>query len=531
MTFAIAAALLIWAVAVFVLSSRFAQRRSTAQDDSATDGARRVARNAALPIISQLFIRGIDLAIALVLLRLLGPEGNGQYAIAVVTWLYVKTISDFGLSVLAAREIAREPSTVSSIVGETTIVRWAVLAATCVPLALIAYVGLTAGNLSSASALSIAILFLSIIPSSYAEAVNSAFTGLEKMAEAAWLNIAVSVFRAPLVIVLAWTRLEVVGVALAALIASGYSAALFHHAGAKLTRVPVRLRITRSRLRWYLAESWPLLVNGLLVSLFFRVDVFIVQAYRGDTALGVYDAAFKLINLLTIIPAYAILAVFPMLVRRADDVGMLRDAQRRTTYILLLISWLAVVGTVALAEPMIRLLAGGEYLPEGAELLRILIWFAPISFVNGVTQYVLISRGMQRRLLPGFVAAVTFNLIANIASVPIFGARAAALNTVITELVIALTFWLATRRSDYPALTRSVITPLWRPTCAGIAAAFLALALSDNPVIATVAGCLTLVGLGLVLHVIGPEQRELIERLRATRRTGQPAAASSPNEQ
>jgi O-antigen/teichoic acid export membrane protein len=258
-------------------------------------------------------------------------------------------------------------------------------------------------------------------------------------------------------------------------------------------------------------------VNALLVSLFFRIDVFVVQAVRGDTALGVYDASYKLINLLTIVPAYAVLAVFPLLVRRADDDRALREAQRVATYLLVTIAWIAVATISALATPAITVLAGHAYLPEAAVLLSILVWFAPLSFLNGVTQYVLIAQSRQRRLLPVFLAAVAFNVVANVALVPPYGARAAAVNTVATEAVIVVTFWLVTRSSSYPAIDRTLLVQLWRPTVTGLLATVVALVLRSEPFIAAAAALATLAVVGAVLRIAGPTELALIRRVLRSR--------------
>jgi O-antigen/teichoic acid export membrane protein len=511
-----AGALAIWAIAIdFTL--RVLTRRAKDAGGPSPDPLRRVLHNAAVPIVSQLFVRGIDLAVAIALLRILGPEGNGEYAIAVIAWLYVKTISDFGLSILAAREVARDPAVAPRVIGETTLIRWIVLAVITVPVGILVALGWIGGSLSSQSVAAMALLFLSIVPASLAEAISSVFTGMERMALAAWLNVGVNLLRAPLVVALALSPLDVTGVALAALIAALYLARVFQRTIRQALGIRATWSLSTSTLRWYLRESWPLLVNALLVSLFFRIDVFVVQAVRGDTALGVYDASYKLINLLTIVPAYAVLAVFPLLVRRADDDRALREAQRVATYLLVTIAWIAVATISALATPAITVLAGHAYLPEAAVLLSILVWFAPLSFLNGVTQYVLIAQSRQRRLLPVFLAAVAFNVVANVALVPPYGARAAAVNTVATEAVIVVTFWLVTRSSSYPAIDRTLLVQLWRPTVTGLLATVVALVLRSEPFIAAAAALATLAVVGAVLRIAGPTELALIRRVLRSR--------------
>lgn len=506
------AGLAAWALAA-VAASYWVAARGVATASPAEDAVHRAFRNSAIPIVSQLLVRALDLAVAIVLLRLLGPEGNGRYALAIIVWLYVKTFSDFGLSLLATRDIARDRSRAGEIVGSTTLMRWAVLAVTAVPVAVYLGAGVGRGFLAFETATAVLILFASVIPSSLAEAVNAALNGYERMEVAAWLNIGVSFVRVPLVI-LAALELDVAGVALAALLAATLSADLFRRSFRAISGQPIRWRLDRSAATAMARESWPLLLNALLVNLFFRVDVFIIQAARGDAALGVYDASYKLINLVTIVPAYVTLSIFPALSQRGSDPDALHLLQRRATYLLVWIAWGIVTAATATAGIAIRLLAGDQYLPEGATLLRILIWFAPLSFVNGVAQYVLVAAGLQRRLVPAFVAAVSFNLAVNLALVPAYGARAAAAATVATEAAILLAFWLTTRTAQVHAIRQDLLVSLWRPSLAGVVSAGAALATlrQSGEYAAMGAGIGGFVLLSWMLRVLGPDERGLIRR-------------------
>lgn len=477
------------------------------------DVVRRIVRNSSLPIASQLIVRVIDLAIAIAILRLLGPSGNGEYAFAVIVWLYVKTISDFGLGLYATREISREPDRAGAITGGTTLFRWLVLAACLAPVAAYLSIRLALGDLSNGALAAVAILLLSIVPASLSEALNSALNGVERMDIAAGLNVGVNLVRAPLAVALAATSLGVAGVALAALIGALVSAAAFALAYRRVGLPAIRLRLTSSQAREYARESWPLLVNALLISLFFRFDIFIIEAVRGVREVGIYDAAFKPINMLTIIPAYATLAVFPLMSRRAGDVEGLARANRVTSYLLVSLAWGAVALTVALAEPAIRVLAGGEYLPEAATLLRVLIFFAPLAFLNGVFQYVLVAQGRQRQVIPAFVCAAAFNIAGNLALVPLFGARASASLTVVTEIVIFSAFVWVSRKSAVRIHDRAGLARLARPTAAGLAATFAALLLLDRPLLAAIAAGGVFAVLAFALRVVGDEEIALGRRL------------------
>ena len=78
--------------------------------------------------------------------------------------------------------------------------------------------------------------------------------------------------------------------------------------------------------------------------------------------------------------------------------------------------------------------------------LQILVWFLPWSFVNSVTQYVLIAVNQQRFLTLAFVIGVAFNVAANLILIPPFGYVAAAAVTVASEIVLLIPFYYAVRK-------------------------------------------------------------------------------------
>lgn len=509
----VTALLLSAALFAVVIAYWQAGRIAVSEDDAGLDTVQRIARNSAVPIVSQLIIRGSDLAVAIVLLRLLGPEGNGRYALAVIVWLYIKTLSDFGLSLLATADIARDRSIASRIIGETTLLRLVVLALAGVPTALYVVTGLANDSLATESAVAIGLLYLSIVPSSYAEAVNSALNGYERMEIGAVLNILVSLIRAPLAVVLAgWLGVE--GVALAALVTAVLSADLYRRTARRFEIGPTIWSLDGARARTLAARSWPLLINAMLVNLFFRVDVFILQAIKGDEALGIYDASYKLINLVTIVPAYVTLAIFPTMAQRSNDPAALASTLRMASYFLVWTAWGIVAATTAVAGSAVRILAGPDYLPEAATLLRILIWFAPISFLNGVVQYALVASEQQRRIVPAFIVAVVSNLALNLAFIAPYGARAAATATVITEVVILVAFALLTRNASFRPISVRGLVHLWKPTLAGIVAAGVAAVVVDSQgeLLASVTAVVVFAVLTVGLRVFGEQERAIVRR-------------------
>jgi O-antigen/teichoic acid export membrane protein len=129
--------------------------------------------------------------------------------------------------------------------------------------------------------------------------------------------------------------------------------------------------------------------------------------------------------------------------------------------ILLQLAFPLAVGIALLAEPIVAVVGGPEYLPDSAIALAILICYLPLSYANGLAQYVLIAAGRQRMLTVAFLAALAFNLLANFLLIPRFSYVGAAWVTVASEVVLLVPFHLVAAKIA-PAVSpiREARTPL-----------------------------------------------------------------------
>ena len=274
-----------------------------------------------------------------------------------------------------------------------------------------------------------------------------------------------------------------------------------------------RLQVDRELIRWMFSESFPLMINNLLSSLFFRIDVLILQPLKGDTTLGYYTTAYKFIDALNFIPSNFTLAIFPALSRLAASA---KDAMLRayvlSLKILLWISLPITVGTIFISRELITFFGGDAYLPHSAIALQVLIWFLPFSFINSITHYVLIALGQQRFLTKAFVIGVVFNVTANLVAIPPLGYTGAALITVLSEMVLLVPFYYSVRQHLASIPFWSIA---WRPVVAsgmmGLVLWWL-LPIAGLFIAVPLAGMIYLVTL-IALGVLGEDERALLRRL------------------
>lgn len=467
-----------------------------------TGAARRVAANTLNPFVAQVVTKVMGLGYVMVQYRVLGGQASGvlgTYILAALILLYLDTLSEWGLGTLLTRDLARargggEPAganpQVTALFSQTLALRLLLSAAMFVPAGLIIaiYSNLpnSASNWSEGATWALLILTFSLLPGAFARTVTAVLFAYERMTLPALIGIgtvAVNVVLGLLALVLGW---GVVGLALAALLTQAFTTAVFWVILQKqLPEVAAglsvgALRISRVAAFALLAAGWPLLLNGLLVNLFFKVDQFIMEPILGSLSIERYNAAYSYLNFVLLITPAVTLALFPRMARHAqDDKPRLAREYNFALKALVSLSGLIIVGTVWFAPMFITIVTLGQanILPDAGVALQILIFFLPFSFVNGVTQYVLIALDKQRLITRAFALTLVFNVAANIALVPLLGINGAAIVTVLSEIVLLVPFvwWIGRELGAVSGGLKPDIG--WKPLIAGLAAGALMYAL------------------------------------------------------
>lgn len=485
------------------------------REDNA-NGVRRVLKNSALPIAANLLNKVIDFGFAVIALRFLGPTGNGDYALVVlIGGLYFLTISNWGLNDLTVREVAADPAQAPRLFSITLLLRCGiVLLLVPVAAALVAGYALVGNPLSSTTIIALALLMVHLFPAALAAACSASFQARERMEVPALVAVLTNVCKTLVgVLVLMITPdvgARVVGLAGVALAATAFNAVIFF--------VLQQRMLFRAQFVWeqatglrMLREAFPLLLNGLLLAVFFRFDAIILRAVRDSATLGLYDAAYKLINMTQIVPPYFVAALFPLLARHAaSDRPALERTYRHALNFLQLLAWPVAAATTVLAPELIQLVGGDQFLPGAALALQLLIWYLPLSYANGVSQYVLIALRRQHAITVAFALGAAFNLVLNLLLIPRYSYLAAALVTVATEVALFLPL-LRVLRAEGAAPPLFALA--WRPAIAAGAMGLLMWAAHMAAGWPAALAALPLYPLALwVLGAFGTEERAILRR-------------------
>jgi O-antigen/teichoic acid export membrane protein len=470
-----------------------------------------VARNSLAPIILNLFNRGIDFAFAFVMLRILGPEGAGVYYYAVIVFGWFDIFTNFGLNTFLTREVSRDRSHAGRYLYNTSLLR--VLLALVGVALLLAFIGarqsVVSPPLSSEALLAIGLLYVGLLPNSLSTGLSALFYAFEKAEVPAAIATVATISKAMFGVLALLLGYGVVGLAAVSIVTNLITLAIMAYMGRGMIGAFER-RPEPPLMHSMVRQSWPLLLNHFLQTIFLQIDVIIIEAFHGERMVGQYSVAYKWLLALNVIPSFFTMALLPVMSRQArEDRAALKRTYALGIKLLVATALPIAVLFTFLAESLTWILGGAQYLPDGAIATQIIIWSIPIGWMNSLTQYVLIALDLQRRITGAFIVAVSFNIIANLIFVPQYGYRAAALITIASEAILLVPFGLLLQRAlgSIPWLEL-----VWRPLVAtGMMLALMVTGWAAHPVIGLVLGLVTYPA---VLLALRPFNEDEMARLR-----------------
>jgi len=370
--------------------------------------------------------------------RVLPTSAFGLFSLAATLGWLLSVASDFGLQLHLARAISRRPGATAPILR-----RWlrprlclsAAALAVAVPATLVVAPG--------AERWPFFLIVCSQLVASVVEFLNHVYRGLSRSDVEASLNLGHRLATLAAVGLLAvWPTLGALALALlipaAAVLA--VSAALAARLSARVSvDAPADLTPPAGR---FASDVWPIGAGIVLSALYFRLDLFFVEYWRGVESVALYNAVFRLVEALRLFPAATLAVAFPLLCRARDLRPLARLAGG------LLAAGAAAAAVVAWPAGWLVTLFYGPAFAAAAPALRVLLAAVPLFFLNYALTHQLIGWDRQGAYARVSGAALVANVGLNLALVPRFGMIGAAWATVATEVVVTAGCALALARRD-----------------------------------------------------------------------------------
>ncbi len=376
----------------------------------------------------------VRLLFVLVVARGLGPQQFGVYALLLAVVEILAVASGAGYADYLTREAAKDPRVGWGLGRQLS---WLRLAC-AIPLSAVGLGILWALGYPRLVLVATAWLSLTLVPRSVTEGVQGVLRGIGRYVELLVVELVCGltlVTGGVLLLARGGGLRLVIATELAATAAAAVAGVLF----AMRFRTRERIQLKGSDL---LRKSAIFNLYAFIGNLYDRLDVVLLSKLAGDYATGVYGAAYRPLNTIQLLPYGVLYSLLPAL-SRGEFAQAERERLEKAMGLLLSAALAIVLATMVFADALVPLLLGARF-AESAAALKILIWAVILRYVNYALNVRLLAGGHERVFVATSLVCLAVNLIGNLVFIPIFSWRAAAVLTIVTELVLLAqnVFWL-----------------------------------------------------------------------------------------
>jgi len=379
-------------------------------------------------LLSEKIIRLLlNLFVLIAVIRYLGPDEFGLYSYAISFYgLFVAFVS-LGMESISIRELVKHPEKRDEILGSVFYSQLVGASITIFLIALILVV--TSAELYT----SILILIISI--SSFFQTFNVIdyyFRSKVKAKYSVYILflsvLLVSIIKFILVIIGAPLIYFVFAYVLEFVFNSIGYIIIYHLQKLKIINWKFDKKLALSLLK----DSYPLILSGVVVSIYMKVDQVIIKNMLDAKQVGYYAAAVRLSESWYFIPVAISNALFPAIVNAKSISKAVYLTRLQKLYDVL--AWIAIgisIPVSFLSVEIIQVLYGSKYLAS-APILTIYIWAGTAVFLGVASSQYLVTENLTKISLMRTSIGMIANVILNIILIPLYGIIGSAVATLIS---------------------------------------------------------------------------------------------------
>ncbi|RZL57632.1 MAG: flippase, partial [Pedobacter sp.] len=185
--------------------------------------------------------------------------------------------------------------------------------------------------------------------------------------------------------------------------------------------------------------SWPLIISGIMVSVYMKIDVIMLKEIlgeKGNKASGAYATVVMFSEALNFVPVVIVNSLFPAILNAKRDDP--ERYQKRLQNLFDLMVWLSLSFAIAISigSPLIYKLFRPEY-ASAAPVLSVHVWGSMFVFLGVASSQFLITEGYSKLTFIRTGVGAIVNIILNLLLIPKMGMIGTAIATVIAYFAAA----------------------------------------------------------------------------------------------
>lgn len=456
-----------------------------------SETARRVVQNSIVRVAGYAIGAGLFFAVNILIARHLGTEGFGLYSSIVAFVGVFQLLVDMGIRTILIRDIAVDRAHFAEKLGVARTVLWILSGITMGLIFVLANLITLADDARHATYLA---GFASIVTFSGLgySAVLRAFEEMEwdilgfVLHKVVLLSVIGAVIRADL-------GLRAV---FGAILLANTGLCLYYWGLVRVRHGRAKFKVDFPSAWALLRQSFPLAIAEVLNRLTWNVDKVLLAVLGGPVAVGLFSAAYRLLEAMNGFTIHLTLPVFPIFAKLAHaSSSRLSNVFEQSFKFLCLLAIPLAVLLFVFAERIMLLCFGNVYREAGLAL-RVLAPAIMLLLPTSTYNYVFTALGRQRVYAGCVALALAINIVLDLFLIPIASYLGAAIGTLSGQAILFLTGLLLLRWHGHALPHLAWSWWIWRALLAGLAMGLCCWLVKDLALPSVVVGAVS----GLVVY-------------------------------
>ena len=407
------------------------------------------ASGVALTIVTRLIMLLGTVGAGVIVARWLGPEGVGSLAVLNTTIVLALTLGSLGLTSSNTYFISKDRRTVAPVWANTIVFAlFGGALVAMVVMALAKFKPMLFGGVSPD------LIVIAAIALPFQFLLSLGLNILLSMDRIRQMNLldamapALALFNAILVLLVFGSTLKML-VSFNTGATVVLSAAMLWTVQRLLARQkdPRRFRPNAELFKGTISYGLRFFIPLLAATLIFRFDLLIVNHFRGAAEAGVYAVASQVANLLTMLPGVVAMLLFPRVASYQDPrAEFATQVTRHVSFVMLI-----MCGVVAAGSFLLPLIYGVRFADATVQLLILLPGIGLIGIESVLVQH-FTGTGLPVAIPLFWLITLALSLGLNLALVPVFGARGAAVTSTVSyaSIFVLVTVYFRMKTGQRP---------------------------------------------------------------------------------
>ncbi|RHX91303.1 flippase [Leptospira yasudae] len=403
----------------------------------------KILHNSGWLFFDKIFRMGMGMFLGVWIAKYLGPDNYGKLNYVVAFVALVGSFTNLGLDGIAVRELIRDKTVKDEIISTSFVLQsGAGLLAYIIAILLVTVLRPAESDIFWMTLIvgfTLSFRAIGVVKYWYESQVLSKYL--------VWLDNGLFLLFSVIRIFLILKGFTVIAFVWAGFVEStislfGYYLMYKYHKGALSIR-----HANWQRARSLIHDSWMLLLSGLAIIVYMRIDQVMIGQILGDEAVGVYTAAVKISEVWYFIPTVIASSVLPSLLKAKEfnqKVYLERIALLHS--LMFIISLLIAIPMTFLSGPIIDFLFGDDF-SEAGLILAIHIWAGIFVFLGIASSRYFLTENLQRVDLYKSIVGCSSNIVLNFILIPMYGVKGAAIATVISQFAASVLFNVFLKRT------------------------------------------------------------------------------------